>query len=99
MAVTKDTLEGIYAFSSATDALAGKQRVASFGWVSKGATVGDDLLVVDTASNVLWEAVAVETNINMQYLVHRPVEGIRAKTLDGGTLYVILATNEGDFQY
>ena len=99
MAVTKDTLEGVYAFSSQADALVGKQRVVAFGWVGKGLTAGDDLLVVDAASNVLWEAVAVDTAINLQYMIHRPVEGIRAKTLDGGNLYIVLASNEKDFQY
>ena len=99
MAVTYDTLQRIYAFSSATDALAGKQRVERLYWISKGCTVGDDLLVVDTASNVLWAPVADDTNINLAFVINGPVEGIRLKTHDSGTLYIVLASNEKDYLY
>ena len=64
-------------------------------WVSKGATVGDDLLVSDGAGNVLWEDVADVVNVSKLHVLKHPVKDLTVTTMTTGTLYVIKAPSDG----
>ncbi len=60
-----------------------------FHWISKGATVGDDLLVVDGDGNTLWEEVADVVNLSKMFVIKNKVKGLTISVIDSGTLYVI----------
>jgi len=64
-------------------------------WVSKGATVGDDLLVSDGAGNVIWEDVADVINFSRIHVLKHPVNDLTVTVMDSGTLYVIKAPSDG----
>ena len=64
-------------------------------WVSKGATVGDDLLISNGAGEVLWEDVADIVNVSKLHVLKHPVNDLTVTTMDSGTLYVIKAPSDG----
>ena len=89
MGITTDSLSHIICFSAAADALAGEQAINYLYWVGTDIAAADDLLVVDTDSNTLWQAVASVADYSELYPIKNTVSGIRVKTLDHGKVYLI----------
>jgi len=57
-------------------------------WVSKAATAGDDLLVVDTDGDIILEAVADGLNFDREYLIGGRWENPEIATIDSGAIYI-----------
>ncbi len=79
--------------TAAGDQLPGEERIAYLHWISKGATVGDDLLVVDGDGDTIWEDVAIEANSSKVHIINNRINKLKIETMTGdrGTLYVIKA--------
>jgi len=88
MAVTQETYP-VIKMAAEADALSGVVDVDYLHWVSKGATVGDVLLVADDDDNVVWEEVAEIVNCSKTHIIRHPINGLKLTTMDSGTLYVI----------
>ena len=94
MAVTQKTYP-IIKMATEADQLDGVEDINYLHWVSKGATAGDDLLVVDDDDNVVWEEVADGVNYSKIHIIKHPVNKLKITTMDSGTLYVIKKTPYG----
>ena len=94
MAVTQKTYP-IIKMATEADQLDDVKDVNYLHWVSKGATVGDDLLVVDDDDNVVWEDVADVVNFSRIHIIKHPINKLKITTMDSGTLYVIKKTPFG----
>lgn len=85
---------GVYVFSAAADALAGKTYVKHIRWV--GATTADhQLIVTDTAGNVILASYADGKDFIDVHPFYRYFTGITVATMASGTLYVY-TSNWGD---
>lgn len=91
MAVTRKSY--VITMTAASDEIATPLR-GTLRWVSKGATAGDDILVVQSSANggdgssTVWESMAAganykEESLPGQYYPH----GIKVSVIDSGTLY------------
>lgn len=85
--------------TAASDAITGNVAVNFLYWVSKGATVGDDLLITDSADVAIWEAVADATNFAMIFPVKNAFSGVKVGTIDSGSLYVVKANSDRQRSY
>ncbi len=90
MAVTQKTFP-IKKMAVEGDQLDGEDNVEYLHWVSKGATVGDDLLVQDDDGNTVWEEVADVVNFSRIHVIKHKINKLKVTTMDSGTLYVITA--------
>ena len=95
--VTKDTKKGVIKMDTVGDELTGDQPVQFIYWYAKGATVGDDLLITDSADNTIYADAATETNYTRIFPVNRRVLGVKIATIDQGYIIVILAKHIGIF--
>lgn len=96
MAVSK--FDNVIRMTAAGDELAFHVRVRCIRWVSKAASAGDDILLVEssigTITDVLWSSVAAGANYveadscGGQGFDFR--NGVRVDTIDSGTLYLYL---------
>lgn len=90
MSVSPGSGYPIIALDSAGNLLESPLDLDHLWWVSKGATIGDDLKVSDYDSNyTIVEACAAITSVNMPIPINRRVAGIKLTTLDSGTLFVV----------
>ena len=82
--------ERVVTMTAAADAITGTKIVESMRWI--GVTAGDDLVVDDSAGNIIWVAKA-ETNNFTDAITFGPqqFDGVVVDTIDSGTLYVYLA--------
>lgn len=82
--------ERVVTMTAAADEIEGTKIVEQLRWT--GVTAADDLKVVDSADNIVWETVA-ESNNYTDVIVFGPsmFEGLKIETIDSGTLYVYLA--------
>ena len=96
MSVTKN--ETVIIMTTAADEIASPLRVKSLRWVSKSASGGDDIQLVEsslgTITDVIWESVAagsnyVESDSNGGH-GYDFRNGLRIATIDSGTLYLYL---------
>lgn len=97
MAVTRDTKKGMIRMDTAADEVTGDLPVQFIYWYAKGATVGDDLEVVDSADNELYYDAATETNYTRIFPINRRVKGIKLQTIDRGHIIVIMSKAYGLF--
>ena len=94
MAVTQEAYP-IIKMTAAADQLTGVEDVNYLHWISKGATEGDDLLVVDDDDNVVWEDVADIVNCSKLHIIKHRINKLKITTMTTGTLYVITKTPFG----
>ncbi len=94
MSVTQETYP-IIKMTAAADQLAAVRDVNFLHWISKGATEGDDLLVVDDDDNVVWEEVADVVNFSKVHIIKQHINKLKITTMSSGTLYVITKTPFG----
>ena len=92
MAVSYDTKKGIVKLAAAADEITGEKPVQFIYAYMKGATVGDDVKVTDTAGNTIYEDAATEANYTRIFPVNRRVIGVKLATMDtsGGYVLVIM---------
>lgn len=88
MAVTGEVF-GIAKMTAALDAITSKVRISWLRWVG-ATTAGHALSVTDTAGNVIWESEADGANFIDMFPVYKIVTGVKAATMDSGTLYVYI---------
>lgn len=62
--------------------------VKGIRWVSKAATAGDDVEIVDAAGRVIWRSVASGVNYVEADATVRHVYGLAVTVLDSGDLFV-----------
>jgi hypothetical protein len=82
-------VNGIWETATPDETDATKRRFHAAHWVGKGAA-GDDLLVTDTAGNVIVRGVAPDTNYDLWYIIPGcEWTGIDVEVLDSGTIQLI----------
>ncbi len=90
MAVTQEKT-AVVKFSTVGDAITGNINVNFIEWHSKTAAADDDLVITDTAGNILW----VDTADGIDYKNFCPlkntVNGIIILTMDSGEVFVYKA--------
>lgn len=91
MGITTNTGSNIICFSNAADAVDRELVVNFLYWVGTAIADTDDLLVVDTLSNTIWEAVSTSADYHQYFPLKNKVQGLRVKTLDHGKVYAVLA--------
>lgn len=69
--------------------IVGRFPYAFLHWVSKTATAGDDLLVVDADGHTVWEEVADGANYSKQFALKMKITDLEISVIDSGTLYAI----------
>ena len=95
MSVTTDTKLGIVKMTAASDEITGEFFVQFIYWYAKGATIGDDLLVTDSADNTIYPDAATEENYTRIFPVNRRVSGVKVGTIDQGYILVLMEPNYG----
>lgn len=87
MAVTQ-TQTNVVKFTAVADAITEEVDVNFLYWVNKTGGADEDLVVTDTAGNILWVDTADAVNYHNFCPLKNKVTGIIAQTLDSGVLYV-----------
>ena len=78
----------IIKMTAATDSISGLVAITSIRWVSKTATAGDDLLIVDAEGDTILEAIADGANFEREYLVVGRWDTPEVSVIDSGAIYV-----------
>ncbi len=87
MALTQEKFN-ITKLGAQGDELTGFVDVNFLLWHSKGAVAGDDLIVKDSAGNILWVDTADAANYKNFCPIKNRVNGVDADTMDSGELFI-----------
>ena len=90
MAVTRDTKKGFIKMATAGDEVTGSLPVQFVYLYAKGAAVGDDYLLTDSADKEIYRDAATEANYTRIFPVNRRISGAKAATLDTAGAYFML---------
>ena len=94
MAITQAG-KNIIKMTAANDALTENIDILFLHWYSKGASAGDDLLVVDADGDTVWQEVADGSNFSRIFPIKNRINKLKVSTIDTGTLYVVRAVYHG----